>query len=922
LSLAAGTRLGPYEITSLIGAGGMGEVYGARDTRLDRSVAIKLLPPDLSADPERRARFEREAKTIAGLNHPHICTLHDVGDHDGSMFLVMEHVVGDTLAARLQKGPLPLEQALAVAAEIADALAAAHRQGIIHRDLKPGNVMLTKAGAKLLDFGLAKLQPSGAALASVTMSAAPTQEPATGAGTILGTVPYMAPEQLEGKETDARSDLFAFGAMLYEMLTGRRAFQGDSHVSVMAAILEREPPPPSSVQPVTPPAVDCLVRQCLAKAPDDRPDTAHDVANDLRWMQVTSGVGMVDPTRTGRVRRALVVFAVAGACAAAIAGAGLMWLLRPVSPSAAPVRLSLDVRPAENLDSGSVSTVYTAGGSRTALTWTPDGQALVFVGRRSGVQQLYVRRLDAAEARPLKGTEGAQAPTVSPDGQWVAFWANGAIRKVPLADGPVVDLTTGFGYPPYGLVWDDLGGLFFGGAIKGTIRRVAVDGAVKDVTTLREGELRHSLPWPLPGGRVVLYTIRKRLWSWGDEQVVAETVATGERKVLLTNAADARYVPTGHLVFLRQGRLFAVSFDPKRVEVSGKPVPVLDDVAQVLTARQGDDITGAGQFAVSATGILAWVPSPVMPYPDMSLVTVDRQGQVTPLPAPPRSYAFCMRISRSDGRRLAVLIRDLRETGVWVYDLDRGGLIPVRRWGEAMWPQWSPNGRSLVFSWRAGGKAALAIQPSDADSATSPQRLVEGDLMPSSFTPDGRQIAALQGGKIVLVDVQNGNASVRSLRETRNAESYPELSPDGRWLALVSNVSGRPEVHVRAYPGPGPEQQVSIEGGESPAWNPNGTELFFITPAEADKRRMMVAEFTPGSAGSPPRIGRPRPLFPFDQYDLGFASWPIRCYDVAPDGQRFFVVQERPAPPVPPVTHVNVVLNWFEELKAKVPTPR
>ena len=465
MSLAAGTRLGPYEITSPIGAGGMGEVYKARDTRLDRTVAIKVLPQTAAADADLRARFEREAKTIAALNHPHICTLHDVGDHDGSMFLVMELVAGETLAARLHKGPLPLEQAIAAATEIADALAAAHRQGVIHRDLKPGNVMLTKAGAKLLDFGLAKLKSPASVLAPDMTTALAAQGPATAAGTLLGTVPYMAPEQLEGKEADARTDIFSFGAMLYEMITGKRAFEGESQASVIAAILERDPAPISSLQPLAPPALDLVVRQCLAKSPDDRPDTAHDVASNLRWTRGTgSGVGQsaAQPRRRRDRRTAL---AVAGVVAGALIGAGVMWLLRPASPAVILTHPSLDVRPADELSStGQEEPTFqpTPGGLRTALVWTPDGQGVVFVGRQGGVQRLYVRRLDGAEARPLDNTDGAQVPAVSADGRWVAFWAGGAIRKVPVGGGPVMDLVPGFQDPPWGLAWDARGRLFIG----------------------------------------------------------------------------------------------------------------------------------------------------------------------------------------------------------------------------------------------------------------------------------------------------------------------------------------------------------------------------------------------------------------------------------------------------------------------------
>src|SRR5512139_1549534 len=500
MSLSPGTRLGPYEITALIGSGGMGEVYRARDTRLDRSVAIKILPPEFSADPDRRARFEREARTIASLNHPHICTLHDVGSTSSPqgaseppvLYLVMEHLTGETLAERLEKGPLPLEQALSVATEIADALAAAHRQGIIHRDLKPGNVMLTKAGAKLLDFGLAKLVGHGAAPAAAQLASAATRSaPLTAEGTIVGTLQYMAPEQVEGKPADARTDLWALGAILYEMVTGKRAFEAKSAASLITAIMSVEPASVSTLQPLTPPSVDRLVRQCLAKDPDDRWQTAHDVANELRWLREASGVGAptgVHPRRRRLLRTALIV---ASLVVATAVGAGVMWLLRPSRPVTSTVRSALLVNPADDLNAGGVrpERLPTPGGSRTALTWTPDGQALIFVGRRAGVQQLYVRRLDAAEARPLAHTEDAQGLAVSRDGQWVAFWAGGVIKKVPVGGGPAVDLARGIGLPPAGLVWDAHGGLFFGNEDDDRIWAIPTEGKPAPVTTVAEGEL-------------------------------------------------------------------------------------------------------------------------------------------------------------------------------------------------------------------------------------------------------------------------------------------------------------------------------------------------------------------------------------------------------------------------------------------------
>ena len=917
-ALSAGQRLGPYEVTALIGAGSMGEVYRAHDTRLGREVAVKVLPVAFGGDADRRARFEREAKTIAGLNHPHICTLFDVGESNGSTYLVMELLTGRTLAARLTKGPLPLEQALATATEIADALAAAHRQGVIHRDLKPGNVMLTKTGAKLLDFGLAKLAAHGERPATGHLASAPASgRPLTSEGAILGTLPYMAPEQVEGKPADARTDLWALGAMLHEMLTGRRAFAGASAASLSAAILEHEPSPVSTLQPLTPTSVDRLVRQCLAKAPEDRPDTAHDVANDLRWLRETSGAAALTGARPRRRPGLRVVLLAAGCIVVGLAaGAAVTGWLRPSPGPVSPLHTELPARPAEDVNAGGSgrSWLATPGGSRTALAWTPDGQALVFVGRRGGVQQLYVRRLDAAEARPLTGTEGAQVPAVSPDGRWAAFWASGSFKKVPLGGGPVMDLASGFPYPPWGLVWGTAGSLFFSSDDR-RVWTIPPEGAPAAVTTLGETEVRHALPWPLPGERALLYTVRKRNRSWGDEEIVAHTLATGRRKTLLQDAADARYVPTGHLVFLRRGVLYAVPFDAERVQVVGNEVPMLDTVAQALTAGNTADVTGAGQFAVATTGTLAWVPGSLSPYPDATLVTVDRRGHIAPLPARVWSYGPTVRLS-PDGRRMTVTVRSPTDVGLWVCDISSGGLTVRARGGEASGATWSPDGRRLLFNWLMDGRYALVEQP--ADGAGPPQSLVPGNLDPSSFTPDGRQVAAVRNNEdVCIVAIEPGAAHVQPQTEPPNTELWPEVSPDGGWLAYGSNVSGRFEVYVRPYAGPGVTHQVSLEGGQSPAWVPRGGELFFVSPEGPDgKRQMMAVEFAPGS---PPRIGRPHPLFAFDNREFFATCATVRCFDVASDGQRFYGVQARIPPPPPPLAHINLITNWFEELRVKSP---
>jgi hypothetical protein len=684
VGLASGTRLGPYEVLALIGAGGMGEVYRARDTRLDRTVALKVLPPGFAADPERRRRFEREARAVAALEHAHICVLHDVGSESGVDFLVMEHLEGETLAQRLKRGRLRRSEALAHAVEIAEALGAAHAHGIVHRDVKPANVMLTASGVKLLDFGLAKLRASGGTGGDRDGTAVTADATATESGVVLGTLPYLSPEQVEGREADARSDVWALGVVLYEMLTGRRAFAGASAASVMAAILAHEPPSLRADDPRSPPSLDRLVRRCLARDPEARWQSARDLADELRW--IAEGTG--EPTApaaglaAGSVRRRLAWAATGLALASALVGGLLGWRLLSRAPSPLVVRSLLDVGPAEELNGGGVTTTWlpTPGGSRTALAWTPDGQSLVFVGRQGGVQRLYVRALDREEARPLEGTEDALMPVVSPDSRWVAFWAKGAIRRVPFAGGPAAVVARDLSAMPFGMAWGEDGRLFYDGE-DFAIWSVEPERPPEPLTKLLDGEIGHVLPHPLPGGRALLYTVRRRLWTWGDEEVVAHVFATGERKALLADAADARYVAPGQLVFLRRGTLFAVGFDLSRLAVRGTPIPVLDRMVQALTSDDAGDNTGAGQFGVSSTGTLACLRGAVAPYPEADLVAVDRQGRVTPLNAPRRSYKAALAIS-PDGRRLAVVTTTLEEQPLWIYDLTRGTLDRLPGAGE------------------------------------------------------------------------------------------------------------------------------------------------------------------------------------------------------------------------------------------------
>ena len=745
MPLASGTRLGPYEIDSLVGAGGMGEVYKARDTRLGRAVALKVLPEGLASDQERRRRFEHEARAVSALNHPHICVLHDVGSQAPSTgsgqvvdFLVMEYLEGQTLAERLARrqgvaaaSPLPIEEALDIAIQIADALTAAHRAGIVHRDLKPANVMLAKApgggvSAKLLDFGLARLAPRHERDAEgATQSVS---------GMVVGTAPYMAPEQVEGRPVDARTDLFAFGCVLYEMLTGTRAFEGTSAASVMAAVLEHEPRAASTLQPAIAPAVERVITRCLAKDPEARWQSAADLAADLRWVRETrAGAAAAPGTTPSRPRRVVrLASAVAAGLALLAVGVAVAWLFRPLASSKAPAGIALDLRPAEIRVPAS-DWSYTPGGSRTAFAWSVDGRSLVFAGYRGESRLLFVRNVDESVARPLDGTDGAQQPAVSPDGRWVAFWAGDAIKRSPLRGGPVKVLTSDIPQP-VGMAWDDAGNLFLGRTDDGRIWMIDPGGAQTAVTGLADGEVKHVLPSPLPGGTGLLFTVRKRDWSWGDEEVVALTLANGQRKRLLTDAADARYLATGHLVFLRRGVLMAVAFDAKRLELRGTPEIVLDEsVAQALTGAGARFVTGAGQFAIAPTGALAWIGSPIVEYPDARLVTVDRHGQVTRLPAESRPYIETVRVS-PDRRRLLVATRTSAAGGLWLYDLERQILTPVLDpmsrpgGGPVFFTWWSREGR-IAFNWLADGRRSLRW--AYVNGSGEPQVLANGSHVPT-----------------------------------------------------------------------------------------------------------------------------------------------------------------------------------------------
>jgi Tol biopolymer transport system component len=887
MSLSAGTKLGPYEVVAPLGAGGMGEVYRARDTRLDRTVAIKVLPQHLADTPEARQRFEREARAVSALNHPHICTLHDVGSQDGTEYLVMEYLEGETLAARLGKGPLPLEQVLKLGVEISDALDKAHRQGIVHRDLKPGNIMLTKSGAKLLDFGLAK---AAVPLTSgVTLTAAVTRTtPVTQQGTIVGTFQYMSPEQVEGKEVDARSDIFSFGAVLYEMLTGQRAFPGKSQLSVASAILEKEPEPISALQPMTPPMLERAVKRCLAKEPDDRWQMARDLQLELKWIAEGGSQVALSPSAAKGIRaRGALLWGVVSLLLAAITGFAI-WNLKPTPPR--PVSRTVIALPAGQ---------RLAGLDHPAVALSSDGNHLAYVAIQGGTQQLYLRAMDSLEAKLIPGTEGATEPFFSPDGQWLGFFAGQKLKRVSVSGGAA--LTLGDAPFPGGASWSSHGMIAFAPSVGSALQQVPDGGGTpQPLTHLEKGEVSQRWPEFLPDGKAVLFTAAPTNASWANAQVAVQSVGTGERQNLIKEATHPRYAVSGQLIYAQGGSLMAVPFDPQRLAITGAAVPVVESVLQSPSS-------GAAQYSFSATGSLVYISGGVQ-ADQRSLVWVNRNGTEQPVTAPARAYVF-PRLS-PDGRRVGVGITE-QETQVWLYDLARETLTRFTFEGNVnLNAAWTPDGKRIAFQSNKEGPLNLFWQRADGSGGLERLTTSEYNNFPISWSPDGQLLAYVEVNPTTGYDIwvlQLSDRKAQPFLRTPFNESVPRFSPDGRWLAYVSNESGRWEVYVLAYPGLGGKWQISTEGGTEPVWNSNGRELFYRS---GDKMMAVDIARQPSFTASKPRVLFEGPYIP--------APGTTPNYDVSADGQRFLMIKPAKTAEGAP-TQINVVLNWFEELKRRVP---
>jgi serine/threonine protein kinase len=898
MTIAAGTKLGHYEIVSPLGVGGMGEVWRARDTRLNRDVAIKVLPAPFALDTERLARFKREAQVLASLNHPNIAGIYGLEECDGFVALALELVPGPTLADRIDGGPIPFDEALPIARQIAEALEVAHERGIIHRDIKPANIKVTEDGAvKVLDFGLAKIFTEE--LPETDLSHSPTLLKGTQVGMILGTAAYMSPEQARGKAVDKRADVWAFGCVLFEMLTGNKVFEGDSLTDILAEVVKEEPNW-ASLPATTPPQIERLLRRCLAKDPRQRLRDIGDARLEISETASDTPDSTLDRAKEAKQGASLGywwrVLPWAIATLAILSTAWVLYFRKPSTEVAsAGMRQFTLAQPVEGpLD-------LTFGGS---ILFSPDGTHLISSVRLGGKRQLFDRPLSSAVARPLDGTQGASDPFFSPDGKWLAFFANGMLKKVSLSGGAAEVICKA--QNPRGGVWTNDDTIVFTPDTDAALYRVRAGGGPVESISSLDGTVRErSHRWPdvLPGGTAILFSVAYEVGNPLDDASIAVLdLSTGKHKTLIKGGAYPRYVPTGHLVYARRGALIAVPFDAQHLEVTGTPMTVQDDVMTTV-------VNGRAQFSFSTKGDFAYIQQRSNDKAEVGqlLEWVDRRGVAQGLINVRHEYSG-PRLS-PDGRTLFVEIAD-PAAAIWVYDIGRGTLSRLTQSGVSYGPIPSPDGGRIAYQATRDGVTGVMmanVDGSGEERLTSDKRF----NFPTSWSPDGKQLLITAANESGYTDVRliqvDGDRKQQPLLQGPFNMGGARFSPDGRWIAYVSAESGRNEVWVRSYPGAGTRIQISADGGTQPVWSRNNRELFF---RNGDQTLVVTVGLSPSIA-----VGKPQVLFSHADLDdsSGSAYEMAADYDVSPDGQRFIMRKHNLETAQIPAA--RIILNWFDELK-------
>jgi serine/threonine protein kinase/Tol biopolymer transport system component len=963
--LTKGTTLTDrYEILGALGTGGMGEVYLAEDTNLKRQVAIKVLPQQFALDKERLARFEREARLLASLNHPNIATIYGLEKSDGQQFLVMELVEGETLRELISKGPLPLDEALETCKQIAEGLESAHEKGIIHRDLKPSNVKVTPDGkVKILDFGVAKAFREQPDDSDTSKSQAATDE-MTQPGMILGTAAYMSPEQARGKAVDKRTDIWAFGCILYECLTGKRPFQGESTSEIIASILKSEPDW-HELSSVSQSSIRNLIRRCLRKDKNRRQhdisDARIEIEDALNWPGEADEVGAVNTGQRGWPY----VFPWILATVVVTASVTFFLTIGQRSPSnASVVRAEIGIEPANRLG-GSTATEQRTGywrPSRTSIAMSPDGNTIIFEGVDEKGTRLYRRRLDEGKAVPIPDTEGGRDPFFSPDGNHIGFWAKGRLMKISPSGGMASSICE-IGRP-WGASWgpDDI--IIYSSGTR--LRRVPAKGGDPEIITQanqENGEIAHIQPSVLPSGDGVLFSIRTYDNPWYDAKVALLSLKTMEWLDLINEGSDAQYSPTGHLVFARHGELWAVSFSIDRLKVTGEAKPVMPDIMHAINGRNRNLYTHAAQYSFSENGNLAYISGGIYPDREEYIVYVSKSGKINPMVKTASSDSFP--IMSPDYKRIAYR-RYGENREIWTYDIVTNFAQPVVssvNRGSITALVWTPPLGKRVTYWLSGIRPS-GIYWKNADGTGEQELLVENGT-PSSWSPDGKFLAFIRseprrGNDIWIFSIEDRHSF--PFLNSQYDERYPEFSPDGNFLAYCSNRTGQAEVYVTPFPGTPVEIPVSNGGGKAPVWSQDMSEIYYLEIMQAPRAKMMVADIS-----TSPSFRTDNRKVLFDYWGLGMSGDPSRGYDILPDGQGFICLglyygvnavnyseipqdildglstQDKKAlawferwlkedknrvlsPELErmlqglAVTKINIVQNWFEELKRLVPT--